>query len=121
MFGLFNKSSKSSANWDTIEDISELDEAVKSSYNQPIVLFKHSTTCSISSMAKSRLEYSNNEESPKIYYLDLLAHRNISNEIADRLKVRHESPQVIIVKNGGVLYHASHGAINMNDLVLNTK
>lgn len=120
MFGLFDKLSKRPDNWETISNLQELDTAVEASYQKPVVLFKHSTTCSISAMAKSRLEGGNDATSPAIYYLDLLSHRDISNAIADRFKVRHESPQVIVLQKGEVTYHASHGAINMKDLKSNT-
>lgn len=120
MFGLFGKTPKNSDSWETITTLQDLDTAVETSFKKPVVLFKHSTTCSISGMAKSRLEIDSDATSPTIYYLDLLSYRPISNEIAERFKVRHESPQVIILKNGEVQYHASHGAINMKDLVLNS-
>jgi bacillithiol system protein YtxJ len=121
MFGFFGKSSNLPETWKTIESLQELQEAEKASFEKPLVLFKHSTSCSISSMAKSRLEGASDGSSPTIYYLDLLSHRDISNEIASRFKVRHESPQVVVLDNGKVQYHASHGAINMNDLVENTQ
>ena len=121
MFGLFNKSSDNAKKWETIQSLEDLDAAVEASFQNPVVLFKHSTTCSISGMAKSRLEVANDDSSPTIYYLDLLTYRSISNEIADRFRVRHESPQVLVLNKGEVQYHASHGAINMKDLVLNAQ
>ncbi|MFT5725128.1 MAG: bacillithiol system protein YtxJ [Bacteroidia bacterium] len=121
MFGLFGKISKRPDFWVDLTSISELDVVAKDSFNQPVVLFKHSTTCSISAMAKARLESNTDEQSPKIYYLDLLSYRDVSNEIASKFKVRHESPQVLLLKDGTVHYHASHGGINMNELVMNAK
>ena len=121
MFGLFGKQSKLPENWSTIESIQQLEAVDKQSFNQPIVLFKHSTTCSISAMAKARLESASDGETPQLYYLDLLAHRDVSNAIADKYGIRHESPQVIVVQNGKAMYNASHGAINMNDLIIQTK
>ncbi len=119
MFGLFGNQPKLPESWKQIESIQELEVADQTSYNKPVVLFKHSTTCSISSMAKSRLEGESDVNSPEIYYLDLLAHRDVSNTIADKYGVRHESPQVIVLSNGQATYHASHGRINMNDLKAN--
>lgn len=121
MFGFFGKSSNLPDSWKTIESMQELQEAEKASFGKPVVLFKHSTSCSISSMAKSRLEGDSDDSSPTIYYLDLLSHRDISNEIASRFNVHHESPQVVVLDKGKVQYHASHGAINMKDLIVNTK
>lgn len=119
MFGLFNNKPNRPSTWVDITTLADVDKAVEASSNETVVLFKHSTTCSISAMAKSRLEMDDNDESPTIYYLDLLTYRSISNAIAERFDVKHESPQVIALRNGEVVYHASHGAINMKDLVLN--
>jgi bacillithiol system protein YtxJ len=119
MFGLFGNQPKLPESWKQMESIQELEVADQTSYNKPVVLFKHSTSCSISSMAKSRLEGDTDVNSPEIYYLDLLAYRDVSNTIADKYGVRHESPQVIVLSNGQATYHASHGRINMNDLKAN--
>lgn len=88
-------------------------------YNQemPFAVFKHSTRCSISSMAKSRLEKEWNLDIP-IYYLDLLQYRSISNEIADASGVHHESPQLIVFKDKKVVYDASHNFIFVNDIAI---
>ncbi|MCB0501276.1 MAG: bacillithiol system redox-active protein YtxJ [Bacteroidetes bacterium] len=80
-------------------------------------VFKHSTRCSISSMAKNRLE--NNwdiDDSTPIYYLDLIRYRNISNLIADKLNVEHQSPQLILIRNGEAIYNASHNGIDVEAL-----
>ncbi|MEZ5002294.1 MAG: bacillithiol system redox-active protein YtxJ [Chitinophagales bacterium] len=80
-------------------------------------IFKHSTRCSISSMAKNRLE--NNwdiDDSTPIYYLDLIRYRNISNLIADKLNVEHQSPQLILIRNGEAIYNASHNGIDVEAL-----
>ncbi len=75
-------------------------------------VFKHSTRCSISSMAKSRVEREWNLDIP-IYYLDLLQYRSLSNFIASYSGVEHQSPQLIIFQDGAVVYHASHNAIQV--------
>lgn len=80
-------------------------------------VFKHSTRCSISSMAKNRLE--NNwdiDDSTPIYYLDLIRYRNLSNLIADKLNVEHQSPQLILIRNGEAIYNASHNGIDVEAL-----
>ena len=100
----------------TLDAVKQLDDILEESFQHPVVLFKHSTRCSISAMAKSRLERESSAEDPVIYYLDLIAYRDVSNAIESRFGVRHESPQVILLKDGKVVYHASHGAINIHDL-----
>ncbi len=104
-------------NWIALTDEAQLDTIVEESKTQPVVIFKHSTRCSISSMAKSRLD---NEEQPdgvKFYYLDLIAYRPISNKVAEIFSVHHESPQVILIKNGECTYDESHNGINMEEIM----
>lgn len=118
MFGFFKDTKELSASaWETLDNVEQIEGLVQESMSYPIVVFKHSTRCSISSMAKSRLEYAQSEQSPKIYYLDLIAHRDVSDALASQWKVRHESPQVIVLAKGKVVYHTSHGRINMEDLI----
>lgn len=78
-------------------------------------VFKHSTRCSISSMAKSRLERDWDLDMP-IYYLDLIQYRSLSNFIAHRSGIEHESPQLIVFQNGKAVYDASHSSIVVSDL-----
>lgn len=83
-----------------------------------IVLFKHSTRCSISSMALNRLERSwdmSKEEVP-VCFLDLLNHRSISEKIAQLYSIPHESPQVLVIKNGKCIYCASHSGISVEEI-----
>lgn len=81
-------------------------------------VFKHSTRCSISSMAKSRLEreWKFGAELP-IYYLDLLNFREISNSIESISGIQHESPQLIVFSNGKPIYSASHNGIDVSELL----
>jgi len=99
--------------WNHLESEEQLQEAIQRSHERPVVLFKHSTRCGISSMALDRMnsEESLNDLDAEMYYVDLLQFRNISNKIAELFEIRHESPQMIVVKNGAVLHHSSHGAI----------
>ena len=103
-------------NWIKLEHESQLEQIVMLSYNKPQVIFKHSTRCSISTMAKNRLD-SSSIDTIDFYYLDLLAFRNISNNIAEKFNVHHESPQIILIKNGECIYDESHGGINFQDIV----
>lgn len=120
MFGLFNKKNKSSETislpWTDLTESTQLDDIIKSSHNTPIVLFKHSTRCSISTAAYDRLlrAWDLNEETVKIYYLDLLAYRNISNEIAQKLNVEHQSPQIVVVKDGTAIFDTSHNGVRVD-------
>ena len=104
-------------NWVTLNRIEQLQEVLQS--DQTIAIFKHSTTCGISGMAKKNFERFANLEakSYNVYYLDLLAHRDISNEIATIWQVEHQSPQLLILKGKECLFHASHGDIDFDDIV----
>ena len=106
------------AKWKTLNSIEQLHEIIQHSEVKPVVLFKHSTRCSISSMALNRLQNLDDEfyNNVDFYYLDLIAHRDVSNEIAAKLDVHHESPQVIFVKNKECIYDASHMEISTKEL-----
>lgn len=100
--------------WKTLETISDLDEAVSRSFQHTVLLFKHSTRCSISTTAYDRLERGwNFSPATELYYLDLLNHRDISAAIAERFNVQHESPQILIIKNGECVFHTSHTGIRI--------
>ena len=104
-------------NWNRITSIEELETAHLNSSEQPIVIFKHSTRCSISSAALARFERSWDENAGiKPYYLDLLAHRDVSNAIASKYNIEHQSPQALLIQKGVCQYHASHMSIDVDDL-----
>ncbi len=106
--------------WTKITSIDQLNNIDSESQSEKILIFKHSTSCSISRMALNRLESnwkSEYGETLKPYYLDLIAHRNISNEIADRYDVIHESPQVLLISKGKSFYNESHGGIRLGELL----
>ena len=106
-------------NWNNLENIAALEQVKKDSESQTVMIFKHSTSCAISNMAINRLERSwQPAEVPglKPYYLDLLRYREISNKIAEVFEVPHESPQVIVIKNGKSVYNTSHMGINYQDI-----
>lgn len=101
--------------WLELTDNSQLEFIVTSSFTEPVFIFKHSTRCSISTMAKNKFERESFKDiSSKAYYLDLLAYRAISNQIADKFLVEHQSPQLLLIKNGKCIYHASHNAISLD-------
>lgn len=103
-------------NWIDLNDEGQLTAIKEQSNTQPVVIFKHSTRCSISAMAKNRLDRETPGDNIAFYYLDLIKYRPISNLIAEEFKVHHESPQVLIIKNGECVYDDSHNGINMNDI-----
>lgn len=100
--------------WIELTSSDQLHTAIENSTDQSFLIFKHSTRCSISSMAKSRFEnnWTTTNENCDIYYLDLLAHRDISNEIEKITGTIHQSPQVIVIKNKEVIYTDSHSNID---------
>ncbi len=114
LFSAFKSSDKVAFPWIELTSSEQLKQAIESSVEHPVVLFKHSTRCSISSMAKSRFESNWNTEltNVSIYYLDLIELRNISNEIAELTGVEHQSPQAIVLRNKEVIYDASHSEIS---------
>ena len=96
--------------------MSQLAEIKEQSKVKPQLIFKHSTRCSISSVAKSRLERSTPPENVDFYFLDLIKNRDISNKIAEEFSVSHESPQVLLIKNGECVYDESHSGISMDEI-----
>lgn len=105
--------------WYTISSVNDIEAIIDRSRVVPCLILKHSTRCPISSMAKSRLEMSWDfgDEEIEAYYLDLIAHRAVSNHIADEFGVRHESPQALLIVDGKCTYNASHLNIKVDDLV----
>jgi bacillithiol system protein YtxJ len=98
--------------WNELHALTDLDKAIEESKEHPVVLFKHSVTCGISAGAHDRLEGLEADDRYRFYYLDLLAHRDISNEIARRFGIIHQSPQIIVLRNGKATFTTSHHAIN---------
>ena len=103
-------------NWINLTSEQQLEEIKQNSNTKPQVIFKHSTRCSVSSMAKNRLERKEFPEEADFYFLDLIANRRISSKIEDDFKVYHESPQVLVIKNGECVYDESHSGINMDEI-----
>jgi bacillithiol system protein YtxJ len=103
-------------NWIPLTENTALDLIKENSFNRPQLIFKHSTRCSISSMAKNRLDRSEVPVGIEFHYLDLIAHRNLSNSIAEIFNVAHESPQVLLIKNGECVYDESHSGISMDEI-----
>lgn len=116
--GFFNNlfgsnEAQKSLDWKVLDDKQQIDSANETSFEKPVVIFKHSTRCGISKMVLN--QFQNNaefdEEAVLLLYLDILAHRDISDEISNRFGILHQSPQMLILKDGEVVHHSSHSAI----------
>lgn len=120
IFGkLFNDSNSkdtpsSNIDWNDLTELKQLDMIADESVNTPVIIFKHSTRCSVSRMALKNFEreYKIEIGDAKPYFLDLLEHRDVSNEIASRFNVMHQSPQIIVIKDGKAVYNTSHSDID---------
>lgn len=103
-------------NWINLNNRNQLTEIKELSRSKAQVIFKHSTRCSVSSMAKNRLEKDEQPASCDFYFLDLIKFRSLSNQIAEDFAVNHESPQVLLIKNMECVYEESHNGIDMSEL-----
>jgi bacillithiol system protein YtxJ len=106
-------------NWIALKSPDQLDALRAESKNRPVIIFKHSTRCSISQTTLSRLERNWEDEemtTVKSYYLDLLSFRDISNRIAELFDVEHQSPQVIVLKDGEAVFNKSHFDIDFTSI-----
>lgn len=93
--------------WHPLETETQLQEAIMLSNSGPVILFKHSTRCSISAAAWRRMEEVDTEKYT-IFWVNVITDRNISNAIAQRFGIRHESPQAILLEDGEVVWARSH-------------
>lgn len=104
-------------NWIMLQSHEQL-TAIKAEKGYSII-FKHSTRCSVSMMVKKRVEMDWDllPRTVPSYFLDLISYRNISNEIADLFQVHHESPQLLVIRDGECIYESSHGEISLEEAV----
>ena len=103
--------------WNELTELEQVEALINQSEEQPVLIFKHSTRCSISRFALKQFENEFDlQDKIAPYYLDLLNHRDISNEIALHFKVQHQSPQILLLKNRAVVYHTSHENIDATEL-----
>lgn len=101
-------------NWLPLDTPAQLDELIKASSGKPQVIFKHSTRCGISSMAKNRLERAGDLPEADYHFLDLIRYRELSNAIAETFRVWHESPQLLVIKDGQCVSDTSHTGISVS-------
>lgn len=103
--------------WRPLKDVGQLNEIIQESTEKAVAIFKHSTRCSISRMALKQFENEFDLDGLVTpYFVDLLEDRNVSNEVTKRFGIEHQSPQLLLIKNGESVYAASHGDINADDL-----
>ncbi|MEX1002225.1 MAG: bacillithiol system redox-active protein YtxJ [Crocinitomicaceae bacterium] len=114
----FGKAQQDKVNWVELASLEQMRELIHNSHETPVVFFKHSTRCSISSMAKNRLEKEWDLKSEEVtpVYLDLIRYRDISNALADELNVIHQSPQILLVRDEKLIHQASHNQITVGDI-----
>ncbi len=103
-------------NWINLTNTYELYKIKDDSFKNPQFIFKHSTRCSISKMVLNRFESNNDSVFMSVYLLDLLNYRDLSNQIANDFNVKHESPQILVIKDGECYTHLSHTSIRQFNL-----
>jgi len=110
MFGLSGNSKAYESEWITLNSVDQITEIISASKETPVLIYKHSTACGLNARVKADLEKDWDEIKNKVslYYLDLLAYRNVSNEVARIFNVIHQSPQLILVVDGHVVKSWSH-------------
>ncbi len=114
LFGKNKQEPEVDAFWKTLETNEQLEEIKKLSFEKAVVIFKHSTRCSISRMAWNQFQkrFNISDDKMVLYYLDLIEYRSISNAIADDFEVQHQSPQILVIKDGVSVFNASHENID---------
>ena len=105
-------------NWIQLKDEHQLEQIKENSTSRPQLIYKHSIRCGVSSVVKSRLEKAKMPEDMDYYYLDIINYRSISNKIAEQFQVYHESPQVLIIRNGECVYDESHMGITAQEIAV---
>ena len=104
-------------NWEEIKSTSVLEDRFNEVSDRPKLFFKHSTRCSISSMSLRMFERAwDTSLEVDLYFIDLIAHRDVSNLLAELSGVQHQSPQAIVIRNNEVVYHDSHGTIDADKI-----
>jgi bacillithiol system protein YtxJ len=106
-------------NWNDLKEEAQIENIHEESKEHPVLIFKHSTRCSISRTALDRLERNWKSEEVKAlkpYYLDLLSYRSVSNKVAAYFGVEHESPQILVVKDGKPMHVRSHLSIGFDEI-----
>lgn len=116
-FGNSGGSRSEKLNWNQLDTLESLERAIAESNDTPALFFKHSTRCSISSMALKRFEREWDKSIKcDIYFIDLIAKRDVSNRLSELTNVQHQSPQIVLIKKGIAIYNASHSGIDAKEI-----
>jgi len=101
--------------WISLNNKEQLNMLIRESETNPVIIYKHSTRCGLSSMAKNILDkgWGKLKLHTRLYFLDILRYRELSTMIAERFQVVHQSPQILIIKNGQSVFDTSHYSINL--------
>ncbi len=115
LFGGDEPQKATSSFWKNIESEEDLTKAIEQSFKNKVVIFKHSTRCHISKTVLKNFENEVNNSSKEVdyYFLDLIAHRPLSNKIAEDFDITHQSPQLIVLEKGKAIKNASHQSISV--------
>lgn len=115
----FRKRKKIDERWAVADEVEAVERIIHSSDSKPQYIYKHSTRCMLSTWAYSEVEEATGELYPnvEINYVDVLAGREVSNLIADQFDIRHESPQILLVWHGEVLWSASHRSVKKGEII----
>ena len=114
------KSDKNSTeNWNTLESLDHWNQLLDQSFQNAVVVFKHSTRCFISRSVLNNFEATGmNAGTPQTFYLlDLLSYRSVSDAITEHTLVEHQSPQIIVLKDGKTVFTASNDAISFDSVL----
>lgn len=103
-----------------LSDLDMLEAAIAESRERPVLLFKHSRTCGVSAEALDELRAHLDRDGAGATYkmVTVQSHRHVSDEVADRLGIRHETPQAILIRDGRPVWKASHFRITADALSL---
>jgi bacillithiol system protein YtxJ len=103
--------------WNHLKDLNQLKNLIDESEHKPVLIFKHSTRCSVSRMALRQFENEFVDHNKiSLYFIDLLQFRDVSNAVTEQFGIPHQSPQILLIRNGLVLFDASHSSIDAEDL-----
>lgn len=116
--GLFSSNNESKLSWNQLERLEDIDFWVSKSEEKPVLFFKHSTRCGISSMSLNMFSREwDNSVNCELVFIDLVKNRSVSNAVSEKTKVIHQSPQIILISKGEVIHHASHSSIAAETII----
>lgn len=116
--GLFSSNNESKLDWNQLEQLEDIDFWITKSQDKPVLFFKHSTRCGISSMSLNMFTQTwDSAANCELVFIDLVKNRNVSNAVSEKTKVIHQSPQIILMSKGEVIHHASHSSIDAETII----